>query len=363
MAAAPEDAPSPATATALSVELDAPAAAADPLPIALATASELVESTRNPKPATPRHRCAGDDVRRSHRGGGRSRADVPVEQAIEASSAEPIAASSPTALLPEQDVAPSPAAAAVGEQPARRPPAVEVESAVVAPTTPWPGLPAEPQSGAGAPEPVLPVERLAPAIEPLIVPLAADSAMAEQPVATEAGRPHAEPPAPTDFDRRRFRDEQRSERVPRTAGSAAPDVAAPPAEPEARAYQPESAGLADFLLEPLPLPAVGGAATRPKSGLGAGSRMAPFDPMAEIEEELFAAAPQAASVVVPPAFDPAATLRPQRANADARSSRSRRGQDPARGARRPSGAAADAERSARRAQGDDATRNGSRCSP
>ena len=97
---------------------------------------------------------------------------------------------------------------------------------------------------------------------------------------------------------------------PEPPAAPAPDVAAPPAEPEARAYQPESAELADFLLEPLPLPAVGGAATRPKSGLGAESRMAPFDPMAEIEEELFAAAPQAASVVVPPAFDPAATLRP-----------------------------------------------------
>jgi hypothetical protein len=38
--------------------------------------------------------------------------------------------------------------------------------------------------------------------------------------------------------------------------------------------------------------------------------MAPFDPMAEIEEELFATAPQATANVVPPPFDPAATLRP-----------------------------------------------------
>jgi hypothetical protein len=38
--------------------------------------------------------------------------------------------------------------------------------------------------------------------------------------------------------------------------------------------------------------------------------MAPSDPMAEIEEELFATAPQATANVVPPPFDPAATLRP-----------------------------------------------------
>ena len=311
LATAPEDAPSPATATVLSAELDAPAAAADPLPTALATASELVEST--PEPEAGDSAPSGAPAMTSAEATEAAAAAapiVPVEQAIEASSAEQIAASSPAVLLPEQDVAPSPAAAAVGEQPARLTPAVEVESAVVAPTTPSPGLPAEPQSGAGAPEPVLPVERPAPAIEPLIVPLAADSAMAEQPVATEAGRPHAEPPAPTDSTAADSVTSNAASASPEPPAAPAPDVAAPPAEPEARAYQPESAELADFLLEPLPLPAVGGAATRPKSGLGAESRMAPFDPMAEIEEELFAAAPQAASVVVPPAFDPAATLRP-----------------------------------------------------
>ena len=311
LATAPEDAPSPATATVLSAELDAPAAAADPLPIALATASELVEST--PEPEAGDSAPSGAPAMTSAEATEAAAAAapiVPVEQAIEASSAEPIAASASAVLLPEEEVAPSPAAAAVGEQPARLTPAVEVESAVVAPTTPWPGLPAEPQSGAGAPEPVLPVERPAPAIEPLIVPLAADSAMAEQPVATEAGRPHAEPPAPTDSTAADSVTSNAASASPEPPAAPAPDVAAPPAEPEARAYQPESAELADFLLEPLPLPAVGGAATRPKSGLGAESRMAPFDPMAEIEEELFAAAPQAASVVVPPAFDPAATLRP-----------------------------------------------------
>ncbi|MET0630873.1 MAG: hypothetical protein ABWY92_08440 [Xanthobacteraceae bacterium] len=317
-AAAPEDAPSPATATVPPVELDAPAAAADPLPTALATASELVASTPEPEAghSTPSSTPAMTSAEATEAASAAAPI-VPVEQAVEASSAEPIAASAPAMLLPEEDVAPSPAAAAVGERPARlieptieEPPAVEVESAVVAPTTLW-SVPAEPLSGAGAPEPALSVERPAPAIEPLIVPLAADSAMAEQPIATEAARPHAEPPAPTvSTAPADSMTSNAASASPEPPAAPAPDATAAPAEPEAPAYQPESAELADFLLEPLPLPAVGGAATRPESGLRAASGMAPLDPMAEIEEELFAAAPRAPSVVVPPAFDPAATLRP-----------------------------------------------------
>jgi hypothetical protein len=317
LAGAPEDAPSPATPTVPPAEVAAPAAAADPQPTAIATASELVAST--PEPAAGGSAPSGAPAMTSIEATEAAPAAAPivVEQAIGASSAEPIAASAPAVLLPEEEVAPSPAAA-VGELPARLvgpaiegPPGVEVEPAVVAPTTPWPGLPAESQSGAGAPEPALSVEQPAPVNEPLIVPLAVDSAMAQQPVATEAGRPHAEPPAPTASTApTESMTSNAASASPEPPAAPAPDVTTPPAEPEAAAYQPESAELADFLLEPLPLPAVGGAATRPESGLGAESRTAPFDPMAEIEEELFAATPQAASVVVPPAFDPAATLRP-----------------------------------------------------
>ena len=313
LAAAPEDAPSPATATVLSAELDAPAAAADPLPTALATASELVEST--PEPEAGDSAPSGAPAMTSAEATEAAAAAapiVPVEQAVEASSAEPIAASAPAVLLPEQDVAPSPAAAAVPGliEPATRSARgrSRVRGRRADDAFAWaPRRTAERRRRAGT---GLSVERPAPAIEPLIVPLAADSAMAEQPVATEAGRPHAEPPAPTDSTAADSVTSNAASASPEPPAAPAPDVAAPPAEPEAPAYQPESAELADFLLEPLPLPAVGGAATRPKSGLGAESRMAPFDPMAEIEEELFAAAPQAASVVVPPAFDPAATLRP-----------------------------------------------------
>jgi hypothetical protein len=126
------------------------------------------------------------------------------------------------------------------------------------------------------------VEQSAPAVEPLqLAPSAADDATAEpppaQPVATEAP---------------------------------APDVTVPPAEPETPPAEPEPAGLADFLLEPLPPPVTGGATTQSHSGPGVASTMAPSDPLAEIEEELFATAPQATANVVPPPFDPAATLRP-----------------------------------------------------
>jgi hypothetical protein len=266
LAATPEDTPSLATATALPMELDAPAAAADPpeaggpTPLAASAITSSAEASEAAAAAAP---------------------TVPVEQAVEASPAEPIAASAP-ALLPEEEVAPLPDAAPLPQrliEPAiEGPPAVEVEAAVVAPTTPSLGLPAEPQGGAGAPEPVLSVEQSAPAVGLLqLAPLAADEPPPAQPVATEAP---------------------------------APDVTVPPAEPETPPAEPESAGLADFLHEPLPPPVTGGATTQSHSGPGVTSTMAPFDPMAEIEEELFATAPQATANVVPPPFDPAATLRP-----------------------------------------------------
>jgi hypothetical protein len=286
LAATPEDTPSLATATALPMELDAPAAAADPQPTTLAAASETIECMPQPEAGGPAPLAASAMTSAEPSEAAAAAAPtIPVEQAVEALPAEPIAASAP-ALLPEQEVAPLPDAAPLPQgliEPAiEEPPAVEVEAAVVAPTTPSPGLPAEPQSGAGAPEPVLSVERSAPAVEPLqVAPSAADDATAElpsaQPVATEAP---------------------------------APDVTVPPAEPETPPAEPEPAGLADFLLEPLPPPVTGGATTQSHSGPGVASTIAPFDPMAEIEEELFATVPQATANFVPPPFDPAATLRP-----------------------------------------------------
>jgi hypothetical protein len=284
LAATPEDPPSLATATALPMELDAPAAAADPQPTTLAAGSETIERMPQPEAGGPTPLAASTMTSSAEASEAAAAAapTVPVELAVEASPAEPIAASAP-ALLPEQEVPPPPAAAPLPQgliEPAiEEPPAVEVEAAVVAPS---PGLPAEPQSGAGAPEPDLSVGQSAPAVEPLqLAPFAADDATAEpppaQPVATEAP---------------------------------APDVTVPPAEPETPPAEPESAGLADFLLEPLPPPVTGGATTQSHSGPGVASTMAPSDPMAEIEEELFATAPQATANVVPPPFDPAATLRP-----------------------------------------------------
>jgi hypothetical protein len=262
-AATPEETLSLATATALPMEPDAPAAAANPQPTTLVAESEIIERTPEPEAGG----CAPTGAAATA-----TAPIVPVEQTIEASSAEPIAEPASGVLRPEEEVAPPPAP---------------------------------------APEPVLSVEQSAPVIEPLVVPSAVDDAMAEPPVRTEALASTPGPFAPSDSAAPA--DSVTSDAVNAATeppAAPAPDVAAPPAEPGAPASEPEAAELADFLLEPLPLPVTAGAAARPESGQGTASTMAPFDPMAEIEEELFAAAPRAASVVVPPAFDPAAILRP-----------------------------------------------------
>jgi hypothetical protein len=88
-----------------------------------------------------------------------------------------------------------------------------------------------------------------------------------------------------------------------TQASSAPEVAMPPSLPESLPDETASAELADFLLEPLPLPAIAGTATAGELDRETPEEAArdSSDLMSEIEEELFAILP---SEETPPGLSP-----------------------------------------------------------
>jgi hypothetical protein len=108
--------------------------------------------------------------------------------------------------------------------------------------------------------------------------------------------------------------------------SSAPEVAMPPSLPESLPDKTASAELADFLLEPLPLPAIAGTATAGELDRETPEEAArdASDVMSEIEEELFAVLPMKAAVpglspqspdAAQPAFAQAAAIPPSTAPA------------------------------------------------
>ena len=108
--------------------------------------------------------------------------------------------------------------------------------------------------------------------------------------------------------------------------SSAPEVAMPPSPPESLPDETASAELADFLLEPLPLPAIAGTATAGELDRETPEEAArdSSDVMSEIEKELFAVLPMKAAVpglspqspdAAPPAFAQAAAIPPSTAPA------------------------------------------------
>ena len=281
--------------------------------------------------------------------GGAAPSDLegPVEAAGQASPDAPIAASAPAVMLPEEEAAQPPVAAPVHDLP-EAPAEPSIERPAVAPAEEAPGigtlstptaeLEAELQGNENEPEPIISVEQFSVETEPLAIPPAmADVTVElppEAPAATEAqapppapelpgetdmlsaawetavSRPDAEPsastpaPAPADL----VPDEAASP-APEAQASPAPGATMPPPVPDAPPAETPSAELADFLLEPLPVTV--GVATQPASAPEPAAQLTPVDTMTDIEEELFAAVPEAAPDQPPACEQPAAMLQPE----------------------------------------------------